>query len=139
MVVPRVELNALVTSVGLNDGQYEVPWWDVGWAEDSPVLGAPGNSLFSGHVDTIDAGRVFARLHELRPGDLVHIYSERYRTAWVVESSRRVPNTEGRFVQPTADVRATLYTCEGAFNWATRRYSHYRVVVARLVEAAERG
>ncbi|MGE5619460.1 MAG: class F sortase [Sphingomonadaceae bacterium] len=138
MLIPSIDLDASVTEVGISDGTYEVPGWDVGWHEDSAQLGAPGNSVFNGHLQTIDAGKVFARLHELRPGDLIYLYTPGYRTSWVVESSERTPNSIHEFVAPTRDVRATLYTCEGRFDWSTRRYSHYRVVVARFVEATKR-
>ncbi len=138
MAIPSIDLDAPVVEVGIRDGTYEVPGWEVGWHSDSALLGTPGNSVFNGHLQTIDAGRVFARLHEVQPGDLVYLYSPGYRTTWVVESSDRTPNSVHRFLAPTADVRATLYTCDGEFDWSTRRYSHYRVVVARFVEATER-
>ncbi len=135
IVIPSIDVNAPVEEVGIKDGVYEVPWWDVGWHRDSASLGRPGNTIFDGHLTTIDAGKVFSRLHELRPGDVIYLFSPGYRTAWVVASSERVPNTENGFVAPSEDVRVTLYTCEGTFDWKTRTYSHYRVVVARFVEA----
>ncbi|MGI5837794.1 MAG: class F sortase [Chloroflexota bacterium] len=137
MVIPSIELDSRVVAVGIVNDVYESSWWDVGWHRDSAPLGSPGNTIFNGHVETIDAGRVFARLHQLQQGDMIYLYSPTHRTDWVVGSSERVANTEHSFVAPTEDVRLTLYTCEGQFDWGTRRYSHYRVVIAQFVEAVE--
>ena len=137
--IPRIGLNTSITRVGIQHGAYVVPAWDIGWQEDSSHIGLPGNTVFNGHLETIDAGRVFARLHQLQPGDAIYVYTADFRTDWVVVSSERVPGDDWSFMAPTDDVRLTLYTCEGTFDWAARRYSHYRVVTARLLEAAERG
>jgi sortase (surface protein transpeptidase) len=138
MVIPAIELNAGVRSVGVKYGVYDVPWYDVGWQNNSAPLGAPGNTVFNGHLDTIDAGRVFYRLHQLQPGDAVYLYTDGYRTDWVVEWAGSVPNADWWFVEPTDDLRLTLYTCEGAWNWLAQQYSDYRVVVARFYDYAER-
>lgn len=138
MVIPSIGLNARVREVGISNGTYEIPWFDVGWQNDSQPIGVPGNTVFNGHVDTIDAGRVFLRLKDLAPGDAIYVYTPEYRSAWVVESSEAVPNTDWSFIYPTDDLRITLYTCEGTWSWATRQYSHYRVVVARLHEYVAR-
>jgi LPXTG-site transpeptidase (sortase) family protein len=137
LVIPSIHLDAPVDPMGIRDGVYQVPWWDVGWQNDSAPLGVPGNTVLNGHVLTIDAGKVFYRLKELTHGDLVYVYSQGYRTTWMVDSTRRVPNTAMAFVTPTDDTRLTLYTCEGAFDWKTRTYAEYRVVVAHFVKATE--
>lgn len=135
---PAFELNAGISEVGIVNGEYDVPLWDVGWQNDSPPLGQPGNTVFNGHVDTINGGRVFATLHRAQPGDAVYVYTDRYRTEWVVEAVDVLPNADHSFLAPSDDIRMTLYTCEGDFSWATQQYSHYRVVVAKYVGATER-
>ncbi len=124
--------------VGVRGGEYEVPAWDVGFHADSAELGQVGNSVFTGHLETIDAGRVFARLRELQTGDAVFVYTTAYRLGWIVEEVWTVPNSDHEFIQPTTDVRLTLYTCAGTYNPLARDYTHRRVVVGRLVEVAGR-
>ncbi len=136
--IPSIGVAADVTPTGVEDGVYQVPWWDVGWQKDSAVLGQPGNTVLNGHVHTIDAGDVFYHLSDLKPGDLVYAYSQKYRTAWVVESTEVGPNTQTWFVAPSHDVRMTMYTCEGTFDLRTRTFSDYRVVVAKLMDATPR-
>jgi LPXTG-site transpeptidase (sortase) family protein len=139
MQIPRIGLKRNVMALGVRGGEYEVPAWDVGFHADSAEPGRPGNSVFNGHLETIDAGRVFARLKELREGDAVYVYTATHRLSWVVREAITVPNTDHEFIQPTDDVRITLYTCAGTYNPLARDYTHRQVVVARLVEVEARG
>ncbi len=70
----------------------------------------------------------------VRPGDMVYIYTATCRTGWVVRTVL-VCNNELDFVAPTHDLRLTMYTCKGGFDWRTRPYSHFRVITALLVDA----
>ena len=138
MTIPRIGVDAPVMEMGLQGGEYQVPSFDVGHHADSANPGQPGNSIYNGHLQTINAGHVFARLHELRPGDVVYVYTASYRFDWVVEASHTVRNSDRGFLQPTAEPRLTLYTCAGTFNLRTRDYTHRRVVVGRLAQVAAR-
>ena len=138
MVIPRIGVNSSVVNVGVKQGVYQVPPFSVGYHTDSATAGSPGNSVFTGHVISIDEGRVFARLPELRPGDAVYVYTLSERLDWVVEAVATVPNTERRYIQPTDDTRITLYTCTGQYWPVVGDFSHRRVVVGRLVRASPR-
>ena len=124
--------------IDVEDGEYQVPSFDIGFHADSALMGELGNAIFNGHLETIDAGRVFARLNEVRRGDAVYVYTASHRFAWTVEDTRTVPNTERGFLQPTADARLTLYTCAGGYDARTRDYTHRLVVTGKLVEATAR-
>ena len=60
----------------------------VAWYDDSAKPGAPGNAVFAGHLDYAGYGlAVFARLAELREGDVVEVAGKRggafrYRVVW---------------------------------------------------------
>jgi sortase A len=127
-----------VKQVGVQDGVYVVPAWDVGHHEDSPNPGEPGNAVMNGHLETINAGHIFARLKDLKAGDAVYSYTSTQRLTWAVRESLTVPNTDREFLGPTSDRRLTLYTCTGTFNPITRDYSHRLVVVAALAETTAR-
>jgi LPXTG-site transpeptidase (sortase) family protein len=136
MEIPRIRVNSRILDVSAQWGEYEVPGWDVGHHADSVSAGAPGNSVFNGHLETINAGRVFARLKELRAGDAVYVFTETHRLAWVVKDVRTVPDTDFSFIQPTDDTRITLYTCAGRYNPLTGGYTHWLVLVGELVDVA---
>lgn len=138
IMIPRIGVDTSVMEVGIQNGEYQVASFDVGHHADSVNPGAPGNSVYNGHLETIDAGRVFARLKELAVGDAVYLYTRTERYAWVVDTVRTVPNTESSFVAPTPDTRITLYTCDGTFDPRSGDYTHRRVVVGKLVQVTPR-
>lgn len=137
--IPRIGVDSRVVEVSvLADGEFQAPAFSVGHHVGSSNPGEPGNSVFAGHLTSINAGRVFARLHELRPGDAVFLYSQGYRLEWVVSNVRTVPNTDSSFILPAGDTRVTLYTCAGQYLPLSRDYSQRLVVTGRLVRAVPR-
>ncbi|HLI27257.1 MAG TPA: class F sortase [Chloroflexota bacterium] len=138
MEIPRINVRSSVMALPPKDGEYQVPSFDVGYHADSARMGEVGNAIFNGHLETIDAGRVFARLHELAPGDAIYVYTATHRFDWVVQEVRLVPNTDRSFLLPTTDTRITLYTCAGQFDLRTRDYTHRLVVTGKLVRVSPR-
>jgi len=138
MVIPRIGVDSSIMEMQAQDGEYQVPSFDVGHHADSAHPGQPGNSVYNGHLQTIDAGQVFARLHELGRGDAVSVYSASYRFDWVVEQAVTVTSRERDFLRPTAAPRLTLYTCAGAYDLRTRDYTHRLVVTGRLSQVVPR-
>jgi LPXTG-site transpeptidase (sortase) family protein len=136
--VPRIDLNSATVDVGVVDGYYDVPWFDVGHHADSANPGQPGNSIFNGHVLTMNAGRVFYRLNALAPGDAVFVYTPAYRTGWSVTSTFAVTDDDSSFLEQTDQPRVTLYTCTGQFNFLERSYAERLVVVCQLEEVVPR-
>lgn len=138
IAIPKLGVAIGVMRVGVRGGEYVVPSWEVGHHADSANPGERGNAVMNGHLETINAGRVFARLKDLRPGDAVYTYTATHRLTWAVRETATVPNTEHGFVQPTDDRRLTLYTCAGTFNARAQDYTHRLVVVAELAEVSDR-
>jgi LPXTG-site transpeptidase (sortase) family protein len=138
VTIPKIGVSTNVTEVGVLDGAYDVPLWDVGHHEDTPNPGAPGNAVLDGHLETIRAGHVFAHLKDLSAGDAVYTYTATQRLTWAVRETLTVPNTDRQFLGPSPGRRLTLYTCTGTFNPIARDYSHRLVVVAELSQAAPR-
>lgn len=137
--IPRIAVDAPVVPVGITPaGEIEPPPGPhlVGWYAGSPMPGAPGNSLLTGHLDWRTETAVFWRLRELEPGDLVEVETDGgNRLTFRVESTRAYPVQAA----PVAQILGyaigrvlTLITCEGTFDRQTRDYSHRRVVRARL-------
>ena len=138
MRIPRIGVDSTTVDVGVTDGYYDVPWFDVGHHADSANPGEPGNSIFNGHVLTIGAGRVFYRLTELTPGDAIFVYTANYRTSWAVSATDAVADTDDTFLVQTDQPQVTLYTCTGRFNFLERSYAERLVVVGELVDVVER-
>jgi LPXTG-site transpeptidase (sortase) family protein len=135
LAIPKIGVDADVIQVGVVDGEYDVPLWEVGHHEDTPNPGTPGNAVMNGHLQTISAGHVFARLKDLAVGDAVYTYTDTQRLTWAVREITTVPNTNRAFLGPTPDRRLTLYTCTGTFNPIAHDFSHRLVVIAELAEA----
>jgi sortase (surface protein transpeptidase) len=136
--IPRIDVDSATIDVGVSDGYYDVPWFDVGHHVDSVNPGELGNSVFNGHVLTINAGRVFYRLKELVPDDAVFVYTPTYRTGWAVVSTLAVADGDDSFLLSTPQPQITLYTCSGDFNPLERSFTDRLVVVAQLVEVVAR-
>ena len=136
MRIPRIGLDSAISDVGVQNGEYGVPWWEVGRHADSAQPGEPGNSVYNGHVQTLHAGQVFAKLHELTPGDAIYIYTPTLRLGWVVTETFTVPNWNNDFLRMGDSARITLYTCTGAFNPVEQNFADRLVVVARFAEIA---
>lgn len=133
ITIPSIRVDARVVAMPPSNGYYWVPGYDVGHHTDSPNPGEPGNSAYTGHVATIDAGRVFARLKEVKVGDAIYVYTESHRTDWVVTAINVYGNKDASFLAPTVEPTLTLYTCHGTFDWAKRDYSNRLAVSASLV------
>jgi LPXTG-site transpeptidase (sortase) family protein len=138
MRIPRVGVDAHVSDIGISDGYYDVPWFDVGHHVDSHPPGEPGNSIFNGHVATLNAGEVFRRLNELTSGDAAYVYTAQYRLDWAVQDVFSVAAEDNSFLLDTTEPRLTLYTCTGRFNPIERSFAERLVVVAQLVDAVSR-
>ena len=70
-----------------------------------------GNTVLYGHDDI--EGSVFARLSELKPGDEIDLTlsGEPSPAVYRVTGRRIVPPTAVQILNPTGDIRLTLFTC----------------------------
>lgn len=137
--IPSIQVEAAIIGLGLNeDGSIEVPenTDETGWWRGGPEPGEIGPAVILGHVDSYVGPAVFARLEELKAGDLIHVDREDATTVvYVVESSERFKKDEF----PTETVYGTteeptlrLITCGGSFDTNDRSYVENLVVFASL-------
>ncbi|RKN51321.1 class F sortase [Micromonospora endolithica] len=127
--VPRIRVDSPLTVLGLDAaGAVEAPadFATAGWYGGGPVPGDPGPAVIAGHLDSRAGPAVFARLGELRPGDLVQVWRGDRTVSFRVTGAVRVPKdrfpTEAVY-GPTPAAELRLVTCGGAFD---RRTGHYR-------------
>ena len=157
--IPALAVSAAVVGVGLTAANLmDAPkgpagdpvWQKVFWYRGGGIPGDPGTATAAGHVDDV-LGRpaVFARLKDLRPGDLIVVHDLRSG----LDVHFAVVNTEtyslqqsadpavlaqvygdgplsGSGPQPAPDGRShlTLITCAGDF--VDGSYDHHLVVYA---------
>jgi LPXTG-site transpeptidase (sortase) family protein len=138
MRIPKIGVDSHITDVGITDGFYDVPWFDIGHHVDSHNPGEFGNSIFNGHVVTINAGDVFRHLDQLVAGDAVYVYTQSYRLDWAVSDTFSVAQDDNSFLEDSSERRVTLYTCTGQFNPLERSYAERLVVTAQLVSLSVR-
>ena len=146
MKIPAIGVDAGIVEVGLEpDGAMgSPPNGDlVGIYSGGPGPGMRGNVLLDGHYDYMNPRTgvaqlgVFYRLKDLKPGAQVIIATQDNTYTYVVTKSllyRYDDPAALEVLMPGDEPIITMITCEGAFDQATRLYSHRRVVVARLEE-----
>jgi LPXTG-site transpeptidase (sortase) family protein len=135
--IPRVGIRAKLVPLRLGGRSLEGPEQpdDVGWYADSPLPGDRGAAVLVGHVDSRSGPAVFARLGDLRAGDLVLVRRTdgpvRFRVLDVARYRRSAVPLRDVY-GPTPDRALRLITCDGPY----RKGSGYRdnVVVYALAE-----
>ena len=144
ITIPAIGVHAPVHPVGLTaDGAIEAPplerAGETGWYDRGPTPGQDGPSIIVGHVDTRDGPAVFARLHELRPGDVVEVTRKDGRVVvFEVEgvdqfdkANLPVDRVFGNVKRPAL----RLITCGGDWVGGDTGYADNVVVFASLVES----
>lgn len=140
--IPAVGTQSELLHLGLQDnGSLQVPPGDPGapaaWYDGSPTPRERGPAILLGHVNATDGGPgVFARLRELKPGDVVQVAREDGTTAVFTVNFGEQYNKENF---PTQDVYGNtegaelrLITCDG-YDPDTGLFSDNYVVYATLV------
>jgi LPXTG-site transpeptidase (sortase) family protein len=141
IVIPAIDLNApiepvdwhAVTLEGQTFGQWDVPeGFAAGWQRTSARPGGSGNVVLDGHHNA--GGRVFARLIDLRPRDVVLVKAGgryyRYTVSQIMvlpeeDQPPEVRLANAAWVLPGGEPRLTLVTC-----WPPEGNSHRLIVVA---------
>ncbi|MBW3663728.1 MAG: class F sortase [Actinobacteria bacterium] len=137
--IPAIAVDSALVGLGLqDDGSMEVPpgAFPAGWYTGAPTPGELGPAIFAGHVDHGGSAGVFARLHDLQPGDAVEV-TRQDGTTVVFRVTRVEQHSKDAF--PTAAVYGDidhaglrLITCGGPFDRRVRSYEDNIVVFAEL-------
>lgn len=137
VVIPAIAVSEGLYGVGLKpDGAMQTPdFGDAGWYDLGPRPGAPGPAVLVAHVHGPDGDDVFARLHELRPGDRVTVRRTDGSSTFVVDAVEQTPKEalpRDRIWAPTDRPVLRLITCGGVPDPVTRMYPDNTVVYAQL-------
>jgi hypothetical protein len=106
------------------------------WYNKGPTPGALGPAVILGHVNGGGQDGIFARLHELKPGDQVKVARKDGKTAlFTVTKLEQTPkNTFPTLAVygDTKDAELRLITCGGSFDKGKRSYVDNIIVYASL-------
>ena len=125
LVIPSIKVDSVIKEVQLQMDTWQVANYAVGHHEISALPGQQGNVVMAGHRDIY--GSVFRRLNELKPKDVVLVYTNNKVYRYIVSSSHIVAPTDVQVMAQTSDYRLTLITCT-----PIGIASHRIIVVAQL-------
>lgn len=135
--IPAIGVDEGLYGVGLKpDGAMATPdFGDAGWYDLGPRPGAAGPAVIVAHVHGPAGDDVFARLHELRPGDRISVRRTDGVAVFVVDSveqARKEALPTERIWNQTDQAVLRLITCGGTPDPVTRMYPDNTIVYAHL-------
>ncbi len=139
--IPAIDVNAPIISVGLEPGGIMASPDDadlIGWYEFGPRPGEASNAILAGHVDWKGKTGAFARLHELKIGDVIEVKSGpqtgyRYRVI-SAESYRSDSAPVAEIFGATTQPLLTLITCSGSYDIFRQEYQDRLIVRAQRID-----
>jgi LPXTG-site transpeptidase (sortase) family protein len=138
ILIPRIGVNALIESRGLDSGrnmQTPTDFRHAAWYNLGPVPGAPGNALVNGHVSWWTGSAVFSRLGELRAGDSVTVIRGDGTRVTFKVTARTIVAANARVASlfaPSRKATLTLITCSGTWDPRIMSDTHRLLVSAVL-------
>lgn len=139
--VPAIRASSSLVALGLNpDGTVQVPPvaqpMQAGWYRYGPTPGERGPAVLLGHVNGGGQQGIFARLHELRPGDPIEVSRDDgvialFTVTRTDQVAKRAFPTEAVYGD-TDGAELRLITCGGSFDQDRRSYRDNVIVFARL-------
>lgn len=141
LTIPAINVDAAIEPMGVSDnGTMEVPnsIVNVGWYKLGIRPGNAGSAVIAGHVDGKNGEPgVFARLHELQPGETILVTDDANQTVQFTVRERRTynPKADATVVFNQTDGKhLNLITCDGTWDTAKKSYDQRLVVFADAQE-----
>lgn len=143
--IDTINASSSLVPLGLNPDQtVEVPPvsqpLQAGWYKLGPTPGAIGPAVILGHINGGGQPGIFARLHELKPGDQVKVSRADGKTAlFTVTKLQQVSKDSFPTAQvygDTTQAELRLITCGGSFDRSKHSYVDNIVVFATLTGVA---
>jgi LPXTG-site transpeptidase (sortase) family protein len=137
--IPIINVDAVIKDMGVTaEGAMAVPGnrVDVGWYSLGTRPGQMGSAVIGGHNVWKSGAGAFARLDELKKGDLVSVVDAKGEvTAFVVRDMHTYDATDtktGIFASKSG-AHLNLITCSGAWDSLTKSYTKRLVVFTDVV------
>ncbi len=116
--IPSLSIDLLIYPGEVKDGKWESTKKGISHLKTSPIPGDLGNSILYGH----NYPNLLGKLMQIKPNSDIYIYFQdgSYKR-FVVEYTQEVGPNQVAILDPSNDVRITLYTCTGFFD--ARRFA----------------
>jgi LPXTG-site transpeptidase (sortase) family protein len=140
LVIASIGVDAHIEPVGL-DAQHAMAspssLETVGWFNQGPLPGQPGDAVIDGHYGLPSTPAVFRDLDRLRAGDTLQVIwpdgrQLQFRIATATVVSANSPPPPDVFTR-SGPPRLTLITCGGRWEQSQRTYSERLIVTANLL------
>lgn len=138
VTIPSINVQGFIQQVGVDKANQMVAPSNVhmaGWYARSVLPGDAGLSIIDGHVNGLYAKGVFARLHELLPGqELTITFGDKRTKSFTVKDIKTVSAAEATkelyIKDPGITSQLNLITCAGRYDKNTKTYDQRVIVVA---------
>lgn len=141
--LPTLGVKAPVVRVGVGlDKMMVVPKTahEIAWLDQGQFPGSTNNAVLAGHVGYSRRAGSFARVGQLRPGDLIHVNIDgkrfTFKVVWNCSFGRHSPAAD-KVMGYTETPSVTLITCGGGWDAAARTHTNRTAVRAELVETVD--
>jgi hypothetical protein len=143
--IDSIDASSSLVALGLNkDRTVAVPPvstpGQASWYKLGPSPGARGPAVILGHINGAGRQGIFARLSQVKPGDLVRVTRQDGKTAvFTVTRLRQVAKSAfptREVYGDTADAELRLITCGGGFDAARHSYVDNIIAFATLTGVA---
>jgi hypothetical protein len=143
--IDSIDASSSLVPLGLNPDQtVEVPPvsqpLQAGWYKLGPTPGAIGPAVILGHINGGGHPGIFARLHELKPGEQVKVVRSDGKTALFTVTKLQQVSKDSFPTQAvygdTTEAQLRLITCGGSFDRTKHSYVDNIVVFATLTGVA---
>lgn len=141
LIIRRIQVNALVQSVGLDGTALGIPtnFTDVAWYHNGPKPGMPGSAVVDGHRSgkRVPHG-VFFDLKQLVVGDLIQSIDQNGATStFAVTAVITYPYdaiTDAIFTSTDNEAHLNLITCGGVWDKGIALFTERVVIFSTLIQ-----
>lgn len=143
VVIPAIAADSTLIPTGVNQADHTMATpplsepQQASWYTGARTPGQVGPAVLLGHVNGSGRPGIFARLHELHPGDEVDVARADGTTAvFLVNQVRQYPKSDfpvHPVFDPTPDAQLRLITCGGSLDRRAHNYQDNVIAFATLV------
>lgn len=110
IIIKSIKLNLPIEIAQKKGNYWPTTHNGVSYLSSTPIPGENGNSVLYGHNWT----SIFGSLPKVKPGQTLEItYSNGKSKRFVIENTAEVDPSQIQIINPTNDIRLTIYTCTG--------------------------
>lgn len=111
--IPELGISSPVIPAELDGNKWEYTTKGISYLSSTPLPGEAGNSVLYGH----NWPNILGRLPEAKPGMIVEVeFNDAQVKKFIILSTAEVSPRQVDVIEPTDDIRITVFTCSGFFD-----------------------